>query len=154
MKNEGEVATQLEIAFPTKMDTRPESFLEHPPDDVYIFPQGTKIYRSEGGSWGRISSGDRGKDVVAIDLTGKIRFQPKIHPFFLSLESSSIFVTGKGKHEQVGDNYVKFRASRQSGLKEPRRTEVWQSWCREMRDRGCNWDNLRDLALLKILQTS
>lgn len=145
---------QLRMALEDESGSWPESFPEVPPEDIFIFPKGTEVYRGGGRPWGKISSGNRGKDVVAIDLTGKIRFQLKIHPFFLSLVSSSIFIEGRGDHEQIGGNYLKFRASRESGLKGPRRFEAWQSWCREMHKQGYAWDELRDSALSKIKKTS
>ncbi len=152
--SKNEVMIQLRMTLEDESGSWRESFPEIPPEDIYIFPKGAEIYRSGGRFWGSISAGSKGKEIVAIDLTGKIRFQPKIHPFFLSLVSSSVFIEGRGDHEQVGGNYLKLRASRESGLKGSRRLEAWQSWCQEMHEQGSTWDELRDSVLLKIKKTS
>lgn len=167
MKTEGDSLVQLTIPFGLKEVDQPhiepvvvaiaqekpvwqEIFPVQPPSDVCIFPKGTAIYRVGGKMWGTISLGSQGAEVVAIDLTGKIRYQPKIHPFFLSLVSSAVFIEGRGDHEQVGGNLIQFRASRESGLKESRKLEAWQSWCKNMHKQGFTWDELKESALLKI----
>ncbi len=131
-----------------------EVFPELPPSEVVIFPKGTTIYRVEGRTWGSISGGDRGKVVVALELTDLVKSQPRVHPKFVTLVSTALFIEGRGDHEQLGANRIQFRASRADGLRGRAKREAWMLWRQEMLGRGCTWNNLRDAALLKIQKTS